>query len=581
MRIPFSVGAPHRLLALFVLATIVPSAALVWLGWQLLEQDRRLDRQRIHDVLESTANHVSAGIDRELQSIERELAGLSAPSNRALVGSGTAVAVRLTHSGVVTHAGSPLLYRPAPRTSTPEPGGAVWADAESLEFARKDADGAARAYRAIAQSSDANTRAGALVRLARTQKTARRDDQALETYTTLATLTTATINGDPADLMARWARVRLLDAQGRHEAMKEEATALARDLENGRWAIDRTTFLTYTRRTRACDRYRARAERRRARASRRGRGPDLGRLANALAAIPLQHGTPVAARGQHAGPARLARGRRRTPPLRRHLRLPQRRVATSLAGEGHQGRARWRRWPDRRRRDAGEHDDAAGGQTQFRHAAAMDSPHRGDLSTRRGHQCELHAASNPDCRDGVAPRSDSVHYLPGRSHRPARAVGRPAAGRLRLGRLRTSSARRSRRSPTSRRFSAATFIPLTIDDGSTTTCSRARRTVCAGSSRRCSTSAACRRAPRATGWRHSTCRPCIGGRGRRVPERRRPLAVTPCRSTAPGQLPAVDGDPEALSRAIWNLLENAAKYSPAGSPIAVRVTWTAGRWRYG
>jgi hypothetical protein len=74
MRIPFTVRAPHRLLVLFLAATIVPSAALVWLGRQLLEQDRGLERQRIHDVLEATANRVSPGLERELGSIERRLA---------------------------------------------------------------------------------------------------------------------------------------------------------------------------------------------------------------------------------------------------------------------------------------------------------------------------------------------------------------------------------------------------------------------------------------------------------------------------------------------------------------------------
>ena len=34
-------------------------------------------------------------------------------------------------------------------------------------------------------------------------------------------------------------------------------------------------------------------------------------------------------------------------------------------------------------------------------------------------------------------------------------------------------------------------------------------------------------------------------------------------------LPPIQADREALSRAFWNLLENAAKYSPAGSPIRV------------
>ena len=33
------------------------------------------------------------------------------------------------------------------------------------------------------------------------------------------------------------------------------------------------------------------------------------------------------------------------------------------------------------------------------------------------------------------------------------------------------------------------------------------------------------------------------------------------------ELPAIRGDREALSRALWNLLENAAKYSPCESPI--------------
>lgn len=238
MRIPFTVGALHRLLALFLVATIVPSAALVWLGWQLLEQDRGLERQRIHDVLEATANRVSAGLERELGSLERELASLT--SNGTLAGSDTAVAVRLTPAGVVAHAGAPLLYRPARATSAPEPRDAVWSDAERLELQDKDVDRAARAYREIGKSPDANTRAAALVRLARVLKTAGRHDQALDTYATLAALTTATINGDPADLMARWARVRLLDSLGRHEVRKAESAALAHDLQSGRWAIDRT-----------------------------------------------------------------------------------------------------------------------------------------------------------------------------------------------------------------------------------------------------------------------------------------------------------------------------------------------------
>ena len=164
MRIPFRVGAPHRLLALFLLATIVPSAALVWLGWQLLEQDRRLERQRIHDVLESAANRVSAGIERELQSIERELASLSTPSNGTLASYDSAVAVRLNQAGVVRHAGAPLLYRPVRGPSAPGPPDAVWEDAEKsgvrAQGRRRRRAGVSR-DRPVARCQHARRRAGA------------------------------------------------------------------------------------------------------------------------------------------------------------------------------------------------------------------------------------------------------------------------------------------------------------------------------------------------------------------------------------------------------------------------------------
>ena len=41
-------------------------------------------------------------------------------------------------------------------------------------------------------------------------------------------------------------------------------------------------------------------------------------------------------------------------------------------------------------------------------------------------------------------------------------------------------------------------------------------------------------------------------------------------------MPPVSADAEALGRALWNLLENAAKYSPEGSPIVVRLEEAAG-----
>ena len=58
---------------LFLVATVLPAVALAWLGWQLLDQDRRLERQRVQDLVESAANGVTAAIERELGALERNL----------------------------------------------------------------------------------------------------------------------------------------------------------------------------------------------------------------------------------------------------------------------------------------------------------------------------------------------------------------------------------------------------------------------------------------------------------------------------------------------------------------------------
>jgi hypothetical protein len=156
-----------RLLALFLVVTLLPAAALVWLGWRLIEQDRRLERQRVQDLVESTASSVSAALERELGAIERQLVSAAAtPEDAGLVDG--AVRVRLDNMGNVTLiAGTPLVYEPARAPSSSEPPDSLWTEAERLEFSSRDMSAAVRAYRALAGSPDPDVRAGALIRLAR------------------------------------------------------------------------------------------------------------------------------------------------------------------------------------------------------------------------------------------------------------------------------------------------------------------------------------------------------------------------------------------------------------------------------
>ena len=59
-------AAPVKLLALFVLLAGIPLAALGWLGWRLLEQDRALETQRLRERLENAASLLAHELDRGL-----------------------------------------------------------------------------------------------------------------------------------------------------------------------------------------------------------------------------------------------------------------------------------------------------------------------------------------------------------------------------------------------------------------------------------------------------------------------------------------------------------------------------------
>jgi signal transduction histidine kinase len=117
---------------------------------------------------------------------------------------------------------------------------------EALEFRAKDYPGAAAAFRALSTSPSAAVRAGALLRLARTSRKAGRTDEALRVYADLAHLPDARLSGLPADLVARRARCVLLEELGRTTELGEEARSLQADLFAARWPIDRGTFLAYS-----------------------------------------------------------------------------------------------------------------------------------------------------------------------------------------------------------------------------------------------------------------------------------------------------------------------------------------------
>jgi len=226
-------GASSRRLATLFLAVVVPPAvALVWLGVQLLEQDRSLLAQRQLERGQAAAQLAASTLEKSLARAERWLAEDDIPEH----------VVRLTASrrGVQAFPRARVLWLPDP-PAMPAAVTRVFAEAERLEYQGSPA-GALAAYRALAQSASSTVRAGALLRVARVHRREGRTDQALAGYRDLSTIDEVAIDGMPVDLLARRAVCDVLDEAGRRAELESEAGALTTDLLAGRWALDRAAW---------------------------------------------------------------------------------------------------------------------------------------------------------------------------------------------------------------------------------------------------------------------------------------------------------------------------------------------------
>ncbi len=236
--------------ALLLAATLLPVMILGWLGRRLLQEDQVLENRRVQARLENAAEGIAAAVDRNLSDLEQQLSALTAVTAvQARIGASKlasdvgedALIVLVDQAGLEAYPAGHLLYYPSlPAPSGPEE--KVFAAGEAMELQRNDPAGASAVYRELARSSDAGTRAGALLRLARSLRKSGRPDETLATYSELTALGMVTIRGLPVDLLARQARCSLLEEMDRVPEMSREARALYSDLRNGRWKLTRATF---------------------------------------------------------------------------------------------------------------------------------------------------------------------------------------------------------------------------------------------------------------------------------------------------------------------------------------------------
>ena len=244
---------PRHLLVIFLGTTFVFLAAIGWLGWRSLETDDAVEAQRVREQVENSTDLVAAEIRQRLADIETELARLTLLSGAGLeeaarsysLGLGDdALAVVFERDGVLGFPAQRLLYRPAVAVRE-GPDARVFAIGEAYEDRGQDYERAALYFEDLADVEDPEIRAGALLRLARNQRKAGRVEAALATYRRLQGIEHVAIEGRPVELLARSAGTRLLEELGRDAALVAEARALAGDLHGGRWPLTRATYQYY------------------------------------------------------------------------------------------------------------------------------------------------------------------------------------------------------------------------------------------------------------------------------------------------------------------------------------------------
>jgi signal transduction histidine kinase len=217
--------------------TIVPLATLSWLGWRLLAQDRVLERQQVQQRTERAADMLVAALQRAIAVSEQRLAAGAGPE-------GGAVVVTFRDGRVDASPPHGLAYFPV-IAPLPEATTAAFANGDDLEFRRRDAAAASTFFGALAESSDRAVRAGALVRLGRTLRRMGRVDEALSAYDRLSEMDDVAIGGAPAGLVGTYARCRLLEER-QSPGLRTEADRLQRQLQSSRWALTEPVYALYS-----------------------------------------------------------------------------------------------------------------------------------------------------------------------------------------------------------------------------------------------------------------------------------------------------------------------------------------------
>lgn len=234
------------------------AGTLLWLGWQLSQQDRELAAQRLQERGENTADLAVAALQKSLSQAEEQLTHLATlplselrtqALRAAALFSGDGVVV-LTHgAGLDVFPEKRLLFYPdvLAGSALPAP---LFAQAEMLEFRKSDYPSAIAALQDLVRSGTPTIRASALMRIARVYRKQGHWKEALVAYEKMMALDGAKLEALPAELVARQARMRVYEERKMDGPARQEAAALNSLLEARQWRLNRGAYEFFSNETR-------------------------------------------------------------------------------------------------------------------------------------------------------------------------------------------------------------------------------------------------------------------------------------------------------------------------------------------
>jgi signal transduction histidine kinase len=243
---------PSRYIAvLFMAVGAVSAIALIWMGVRLFQQDRALEAQRLEEQREAAADRIGAALEKILSDEEQKLMEAQKLADKSMVNLNPAaedfLLVNIGSGEVLVWPENGLLYYPVIPPGH-EASSIRYVEVERAEFQDQDYERAVNALHPLSGAEDPATRIGAQLRLARNLRKAGRFTEALDTYGEMAKSSDQgiSISGVPADLVARRARCVLLEELENWEQLEIEAQSLRDDLIDRRWHLDRASYIYYS-----------------------------------------------------------------------------------------------------------------------------------------------------------------------------------------------------------------------------------------------------------------------------------------------------------------------------------------------